>query len=443
MIKGRWMLSVCVCLLALASTALSQQTILIRYGRIIPVIGPVIERGCLLIEKGKIAKIGEDIAAPPDAVVIEADGRSVYPGLIAPMTAIGLTGYPGAGDDLDEVGISVPQMDPFDALNPEDECIEVTRLEGVTAVLTIAGTQNVISGKSILIYLDGDLAGDMLIKKNVAQIFNLGARQQGKYPVTLPGVMALIRDKLNQTKRYIETKKFMEKRSGFKPEDTRGEGTGEELSKPNPEYEALIPVVQGEVPALFMTNNEVMIGNAIALVKEFNLKGILYATADVLKYADQIREHKIPLIWAGTTNIPRRWEPFDHNFRAGSVLASKGALFSFDQLGWGPGNRNVRNLPVPAAHSVAHGLSEEEAIRAMTINPAKIFGVEGELGSLEVGKTANLALWSGSPVQMRSRVEKVIIKGRIIPPASIQTRLRDKFEKIVRERRSKPGSDAK
>jgi imidazolonepropionase-like amidohydrolase len=117
-------------------------------------------------------------------------------------------------------------------------------------------------------------------------------------------------------------------------------------------------------------------------------------------------------------------------------------LFAFDQLGWGPGNRNVRNLPVPAAHSVAHGLSEEEAIRAMTINPAKIFGVEGELGSLEVGKTANLALWSGSPIQMSSQVEKVIIKGRIIPPSSIQTRLRDKFEKIVRERRSKPGSDA-
>ncbi len=443
MIKRNRILGILVFLLSLASSALSQQTILIRNGRIIPVVGPVIEKGCLLIEKGKIAKIGGDIAAPPDAVVIEAEGLSVYPGLIAPMTAIGLTGYPGSNDDLDEVGVSVPQMDPFDALNPEDECIEVARLEGVTSVLTIAGTQNVISGKSILINLDGDLAADMLIKRNVAQIFNLGARQQGKYPVTLPGVMALIRDKLNQTRRYIETKKLTEKKPGSKSEEARGEGMGEEMFRPSPEYEALIPVVQGEVPAVFITDNEVTIANALGLIKEFNLKGILYATTDVLKYADRIKEQQIPLIWAGTTNIPRRWEPFDHNFRAGSILADKGVLFAFDQLGWGPGNRNVRNLPVPAAHSVAHGLSEEAAIRAMTISPARIFGVEQELGSLEVGKTANLALWSGSPVQMRSRVLKVIIKGRIIPPQSVQTRLRDKFERIVRERRSKPGNEAR
>jgi imidazolonepropionase-like amidohydrolase len=441
--KGKAVLGIGVFLLALASSALGQPTILIRNGRIVPVVGPVIEKGCLLIEKGKIVRIAGDIAAPPDAVVIEAEGKSVYPGLIAPMTAIGLTGYPGAGDDLDEVGVSVPQMDPFDALNPEDECIEVARLEGVTAVLTIAGTQNVISGQSILIHLDGDLAPDMLIKKNVAQVFNLGARQQGKYPVTLPGVMALIRDKLNQTRRYVETRRLMDKKAGANPEEPKGEGMGEEFFTPNPEFEALIPVVQGEVPVVFMTSNEVTIGNALALIKEFGLKGIIQATSDVLAHADLIRERQVPLIWAGTTNVPRRWEAADHNFRAASVLARKGIVFAFDQLGWGPGNRNVRNLPVPAAHSVAHGLPEEEAIRAMTIHPARIFGVDKEIGSLEAGKTADLAIWSGSPVQMRSRVEKVIIQGRIIPPESVQTRLRDKFEKIVRERRSKPGKEVR
>jgi imidazolonepropionase-like amidohydrolase len=334
-------------------------------------------------------------------------------------------------------------MDPFDALNPEDECIEVARLGGVTTVLTIAGTQNVLSGQSILIHLDGDLAADMLIKKNVAQIFNLGARQQGKYPVTLPGVMALIRDKLNQTRRYIETRKLMDKKPAAKREEAKGEGMGEESFRPSPEYEALIPVVEGEIPVLFMTYNEVTIANALALIKEFNLKGILYASADVLTYADKIKEQPVPLIWAGTTAVPSRWEAPDHNFLAGSVLARKGILFAFDQLGWGPGNRNVRNLPVPAAHSVAHGLAEEEAIRAMTIHPAKFFGVDKEIGSLEAGKTADLAVWSGSPIQMRSRVEKVIINGRIIPPESVQTRLRDKFEKIVRERRSKPGKDVR
>ncbi len=437
--RGKSLLLVASFVLALISSAFSQQAILIRNGRIVPVVGAVIENGCLLIEKGKIAKIGLDIAAPPGALVIEAKGLSVYPGLIAPMTAIGLTGYPGAGDDINEAGVSVPQMDPFDALNPEDECIEVTRLQGVTTVMAIAGTRNVINGKSILLNLDGQFAEDMVVRRNSAQIFNLGARQQGKYPVTLSGVMALIRDKLNQTKRYIENKKSAEKRPAQKNEEVKGEGMGGEYFMLNPEYEALIPVTQGEVPALFMTYNEVTIHNALELIKEFNLKGILYATADVYKFADRLRQEKIPLIWAGTTNIPKRWEAFDLNFRAGAVLAAKGILFAFDQLGWGPGNRNVRNLPVPAAHSVAHGLSEDEALRAMTISPARMLGVESELGSLEVGKTANLALWSGTPIQLRSRVEKVIIKGRVIPPTSVQTRLRDKFEKVVRERRSRSG----
>ncbi len=441
MIKKTLLICVAVMIFGLTTWAFAQEAILIRGGRIVPVVGPVIENGCLLIEKGKITKIAPDIAAPSGAVVIEAKGLSVYPGLISPMTAIGLVGYPGAGDDLDEIGVSVPQMDPYDALNPEDECIDVARLGGVTTVMTIPGTTNVINGKSILINLDGELAQDMVVKRNVAQIFNLGARQQGKYPITLPGVMALIRDKLNQTKRYVESRQIWEKKPVAKDDSAKTEGMGEYYFQTNPEFEALIPVVRGEVPALFMTNNEVTLHNALDLIKEFNLRGIIYATTDILKYASQISRDKIPLIWAGTTNIPRRWEAFDLNFRAASSLASMGLLFAFDQLGWGPESRNVRNLPVPAAHSVAHGLSEEDAIKALTINPAKIFGVESDLGSLEVGKTANLALWSGSPIQMRSRVEKVIIRGRIIPPTSVQTRLRDKFDKIVRERMAKPRGD--
>jgi imidazolonepropionase-like amidohydrolase len=98
------------------------------------------------------------------------------------------------------------------------------------------------------------------------------------------------------------------------------------------------------------------------------------------------------------------------------------------------GSHNVRNLPMPAALSVANGLSEEEAIKALTINPAKILGIDSMVGSLEVGKTANVVVWTGSPIQMRSRVQQVIINGKVIPLTSFQTRLRDKFEKIVQER---------
>jgi hypothetical protein len=424
-------------LLLIGGQGRGAETIFIRNARIVPVVGGAIENGCLLIENGKISAIGPGLIAPAGAETIDAQGLSAYPGLVAVMTAVGLTGYPGAGDDINEVGVSTPHMDPFDALNPEEECIEVARLGGVTTVMTAAGTRNVINGKAIVLNLEGNLAEGMVIKRDAAQIFNLGARQQGKYPLTLPGVIAFIRDKLNQTKRYLERKESKGKGDEAKEEFSGGRMTGEGYLTANPELEALIPVIKRDIPALFMTSNEVMIRDALLLIEEFNLKGILYATGDILKLADRLKQKNIPIIWAGTTRIPERWEPFDLNYRIASVLSSKGIGFAFDQLGWGLGNRNVRNLPVPATISVAHGLSEEEAIKAMTIHPANLLGVGQQVGSLEVGKTANVVLWRGSPLQLSSRVEKLIINGRVIPLTSVQTRLRDKFDKIVNERKEK------
>jgi imidazolonepropionase-like amidohydrolase len=118
-------------------------------------------------------------------------------------------------------------------------------------------------------------------------------------------------------------------------------------------------------------------------------------------------------------------------------LAEKGILFTFDSGGYGPGSRNVRNITRPAAISVAHGLSEKDALEALTINPARILGIADEVGSLEKGKIANVAIWTGSPIQGRSRVETVIIKGKLIPMTSFQTRLYKKFKKIVGERMKK------
>jgi imidazolonepropionase-like amidohydrolase len=109
-------------------------------------------------------------------------------------------------------------------------------------------------------------------------------------------------------------------------------------------------------------------------------------------------------------------------------------LFAFDPGGGRPESRNTRNVPVPAAISVAHGLSEDDAVQAMTINPARILGIDDQVGSLEIGKTANVVIWTESPIQLRARVETVIIEGKIIPLTSLQTRLYDRYAKIVKER---------
>ncbi len=427
-------LMICIAILFLGSLSWGADTIFIRNARIVPVVGPTIENGCLLIQDGKISAIAPSLTPPAGVETIDAQGLSVYPGLVAVMTAVGITGYPGAGDDANEVGVSTPQMDPFDALNPEDECIEVARLGGVTTVMTAAGTRNVINGKAIVLNLEGSLAEDMVIRRDAAQVFNLGARQQGKYPVTLPGVVAFIRDKLSQAKRYMERKEAKGSGAGATDEAAGSQMTGEGYFAANPELEALIPVIKRDIPALFMASNEVMIRDALQLIEEFHLQGILHASGDILKFRDRLAAGKIPVIWAGTTRIPERWEPYDLNYHTAAALSANGVAFTFDQLGWGLGNRNVRNLPVPASISVAHGLTEEEAIKAMTIHPANLLGVGDRVGSLEVGKAANIVFWSGSPVRLSSRVEKVIINGRIIPMTSVQTRLRDTFEGIVRER---------
>ncbi len=418
-------------LFVVAKVGLAGGVILIKNGTIVPVNGGSPAVGDLLIENGKISKIGKNISAPTGAEIIEATGKYVYPGMVAVMTAVSVTGYPRAGNDTDETGTATPEMDPYDAINPEDDCIEVTRVGGVTTVHTISGSRSVINGKSVVLHLGGTLAEDMIAERYVAQVFNMSATEQDKYPSTRPGVVSYLRQKLNQAQDYAKKQSEKDKKT---TEDKKSENDKEDFSKRDLAMEALVPVVTGKVPVVFITNNEVTIRNALAIIEEYNLKGIIRASSGILKYADRIAKANIPVIWTGTESLPQRWEPHDQNYNTAAVLAEKEIVFAFDPGGYGLGSRNVRNITTPAAISVAHGLSETKALEALTINPAKILGIDDKVGSLEVGKIANVAIWTGSPIQGRSRVETVIIKGELIPMTSFQTRLYDKFRKIVDER---------
>ena len=418
MTRGVARVALAVLLLAgFAQAVQAQDAILIRNGTIVPVVGKPIPNGSLLIQDGKIVAVGTDVKGPANAKVIDAKGMFVYPGMVAPLTSIGLTGYPGAGNDVNEIGTSTPHIDPYDALNPEDECVEVTRIDGVTTVLTAAGTNSPIDGKAIALNLDGNLPQEMVLKRDVLVVFNDSARSSSAYPSTLAGIKAFIRDKLNKAKQAAEKKAPKE-----------GEPAKRDL-----EMETLARVLTRELPVMFVTSDGTSIRNAIELIDEYNLKGIIFAGAGVLKYADQLAAKKIPVIWAGTTTMPNRWEAVDENYRAAGLLAAKGVLFAFNESR-GQGSRNVRRQPVPASLSVAYGLSEEEAIKALTINPAKILGIDDQVGSLEPGKIANVVVCSKSLVELSSRIHTVIIKGKVIPLTSYQTRLRDKFEPIVKER---------
>jgi len=394
----------------------TQEAILIRNGTIVPVVGAPIPGGDLLIEKGKISAIGTGLAAPAGAMVLDASGQYVYPGMVAPLTALGLINPPGSDSDINEKGLSVPQIDPYDALNPEDDSIEVARIDGVTTALTAAGTGSLINGKAVVIHLDGNLAAEMILKRNVLLVFNTTARQANSYPSTLPGVLQFLREKLSKAREYGA------KREGGKNHER------------DAEMEALQPVLNREKPVLFQCGDEVSIRLALTLINEFSVRGIIAtASADVVKFAALLAQKGIPLIWSGTTAIPRRWEAVDLNYHVAAVLAEKGVRFCFNESR-GQGSRGVRRLPVPAAISVAYGLGEEEALRALTIRPAEILGIDHLVGSLEKGKIADVVVCSKPLLQLSAKIRAVIIRGRLIPLSSIQTRLRDKYQAIVRER---------
>jgi imidazolonepropionase-like amidohydrolase len=392
-----------------------QGAIVIKNGKIMPVSGATITGGSLVIENGKITAVGTNVKTPANARIIDAAGMYVYPGMVAPMTALGLTGYPGAGNDVNEVGLSSPYLDPYEALNPEDETIAVARVDGVTTALTAAGAARLINGKMIALHLDGDLPEDMILKRDIGLVFNTSARQANSYPATFEGVSRFFTDKLDKARQFAAKKK-----------------AGESIR--DPEMEALAAVLDGLTPVVFVAQGEVPIRIALRLIDDFKLEGILYtASTDLLKYVDEIAGRKIPVIWAGTTGLPDRWKPVDLNYHMAAVLAEKKILFALSESA-GQGGGNVRRLPVPASLSVAYGLSEEEAVKAVTLNPARIFGLDDRIGSLEVGKSADIVICTKPLIQASAKIKAVFIAGMEIPLTNVQTRLRDKYRRIVEDR---------
>jgi imidazolonepropionase-like amidohydrolase len=395
--------------------AFGQDAVVIKNGKIVPVSGVPIPGGSVVIEKGKITAIGTNVKIPAKARVIDASGMYVYPGMVAPLTAIGLVGYPGAGSDINEVGLSSPYLDPYEALNPEDETIDVARVDGVTTVMTAAGTARLINGKVIALHLDGDLPEDMILQRDVGLVFNTSARQANSYPATFEGLSRFFTDKLDKARQFAAKKK-----------------AGESVR--DPEMEALAAVLDGQKPVVFVAQGEVPLRIALRLITDFKLKGILFtASNDLLKFVDEIAARKIPVIWAGTTGLPDRWKPVDLNYHMAAVLAEKKILFAFSESA-GQGGSNVRRLPVPASLSVAYGLSEEEAVKAVTLNPARIFGLDDRIGSLDVGKSADIVICTKPLIQASAKIKAVFIAGKEIPLTNVQTRLRDKYRRIVEDR---------
>lgn len=372
---------------------------------IVPVTGPKVANGTVVIRNGRIEAAGTGVSAPQGATVIDGTGLFVYPGLIDSGDRMGITeiGSVPGGQDTQEIGQFNPGNAVISAVNPSSVHIPITRANGVTTVVTSA-EGGLIQGYAALIDLAGWTADEMAQKGRVAMVMTYprtgGGRGRG---FRGGGPQADAGDA--QNRQVMELMTYLR--------DARAYNERPNPASQNLAYAALGPVLRGEVPVIFDVQTEGQIRGAMALADSFKLKIILRGATESWLLAEELAAKKIPVIVGPLTAVPDGDAPYDAVYAYPGVLAKAGVQIAFQTADGGEGD--ARNLPYNAALATAYGLDPDEALRALTINPARIWGVADRIGSIEPGKMANLFVTTGDPLDVRSQVRHVFIRGQLQP----------------------------
>jgi imidazolonepropionase-like amidohydrolase len=400
----------------------------IRNATIYPVTSAPIVNGTIVFSKGVITAVGANVAVPADATVIDGKGLSVYPGLIDSGSEVGLVemgSVPGTVD-TGELGDINPNAATIIAINPHSNLIPVTRVNGVTTVIA-APQGGIISGQDALINLAGWTPQEMMVKAPVAMHLNFprvrsaafddqpqdeeAAKEAQKSYTTQ---VDKLRDTLRDAQAYA-------KAAGARAKDSSVKRYDRDLV-----LEALVPVVEGREPVVIHADAARDIRAALKFADEFKLKVILSGAQDVAKVVSELKSRHVPVILGPILDLPNREDdPYDLPFTNAKALYDNGIPFAIQSAD----SHNARNLPYHAAMCAAFGLPKEEALKAITIAPAEIFGVADRLGSLEVGKMANVIVTDGDPLEIVTHVKRLFIAGEDISLETNQTLLYEKFSK--------------
>lgn len=404
--------------------------VVLRGGKLLTITHGVIENGVVVIENGKITAVGgANTVAPKNARVIDCTGMTVYPGLIDSSTQLGLTEISAVDmtNDLVEASDEImPHMHVADAFHAETELIPVTRMNGVTNAVVVPASRDTLPGQMAFIQLDGKDKDEMLLVRDLSMPLNFTGRQRrnesfntSKYPSTRMGMAAQLRQAFIDAQDYAQKLDDYNKKSADKAKDAG--------SAPKRDFrlEALVPYLQGKKSVVLTADEPSDVKTAMRLAKEFNLKIILCGVAHAQMMVDEIAASRLPVIVGSIYDIPETNERYDVEYSWPAELVKRGVKIAFASYD----SHQVRNLPYAAGYAVAYGLPYDEAMKALTINPAQIWGVADQLGSLDVGKTANVVVANGDPLDVRTDVKHVFIAGRDIPLVSRQTELRDEYSK--------------
>ena len=382
----------------------------IKGGKIYTITKGVIDDGTILIEDGKIAKVGKKVEIPDGAEVIDATGKVVMPGLVEAHCHIGIweetIGWAGS-DGNEATDPATPHVRAVDAIkaNADEGGLEAALKAGVTTAQILPGSANVIGGTGVIVKTAPKVVTDEMVVRNPSGMkiaFGENPRrvygvEQKKTPSTRMGVAGVLREWLQKAKNY------MEKKEKFKDQP-------EKLPEADVKLEALELVLRGEIPLRAHAHRADDVATAVRIAEEFGVKMSWEHATEGHRIAKWIAGKGIPAVWGPSLTARGKWEMRELSFDTPKALHEAGVKFAIQTDAVGS---TIAFLPLCAGMAVKHGLPYDEALKAITITPAEIIGVADRVGSVEEGKDADLRILDGDPLELRTKVEMVLIDGEV------------------------------
>ena len=422
--QGKYLLAVFVSLV-LAPGILAAEAIAITGATVYTMT----ERGTLndatvLVENGLIVAVGSGVQIPDGADRIEANGRIVTPGLFDAYSYFGVV----------EMGLVKETVDVFqtderytasfelaDVINPRSTLIPINRIEGVTRAMVAprAGffqelSTSPIVGLGSVIHLGS--TENFIVARNSALFVMLGETGARLAGGSRANALLLLREALQDARDYAAN------RQGFE------EGRRRAYRLNRMDLDSLVAVLNGQRPIVATVDRASDIESVLRLANEFGIRLVINSGAEAWIVADKLADADVPVILDPLQNLPRRFESLGSTLQNAARLEKAGVTVAFSS----GDSHNSRNMKQAAGVAVANGLSYETALRALTINPAKIFGVQESYGTVSVGAEADLVIWSGDPLEVTTFADFVMIRGKTIPMVSRSTLLFERYKDLDR-----------
>ncbi|MEG6616617.1 amidohydrolase [Peptococcaceae bacterium 1198_IL3148] len=370
----------------------------INGGKVHTGTGTVIDKATVLIDNNKIVAVGKGIAIPDGCQVIDVTDKIVTPGFIDAHCHVGIyeEGCQNAGDDANETTDPVtPHLRALDGINPEDQGFKDALAGGVTSVVVAPGSANILGGEMVALKTHGHVVDQMVIKGPVGMKAALGENPKRIYggekktPTTRMANAALLRQSLIEANNYIN----------------------QASRERNLKLEALVPVITGDLPLRVHAHRADDIMTAVRIAEEFNIKIVIEHATEGYKVADILAAKNIPVIIGPVISTRSKVELLGIAMENAAKLYQAGVKFA---IMTDHPEVPVQYLPLSAALTSRGGLPEEEVLKAITLYPAEILGLEEHIGTIEVGKDADIVILNRSFFDVRCRVEQVLINGDII-----------------------------